>query len=120
MVPVLMNQLDDLRKGDLKAQAETKYLRERLRMFEGTSASGFKGFSGASNLLSPPQSQQSKQQTSPSSAANSDSLKVVAVNQDTMKKVSPSADPISNFLGIVNKLHFLVSHVPPTLKKDVR
>jgi len=36
-----------------------------------------------------------------------------------MKKVSPGADPVANFLQLVNKLHFIVS-LPPTLKKDAR
>ena len=44
-------------------------------------------------------------------------LKIVAVNQDSMKKVSPGADPVANFLQIVNKLQFIVS-LPPSLKKD--
>ena len=30
-----------------------------------------------------------------------------------------SADPVANFLQVVNKLQFVVS-LPPTLKKDVR
>jgi len=51
MVPVLMQQIDDLRGKEFKNQQEIKYLRERLRLFEGTSASGFKGFSGAQNLM---------------------------------------------------------------------
>jgi hypothetical protein len=46
MVPILMQQLDDLRNKDDKSTNEIKYLRERLKLFEGTSASGFKGFSG--------------------------------------------------------------------------
>ena len=46
-------------------------------------------------------------------------MKIVAVNQDSMKKVSPAADPVANFLSLVNKLQFIVS-LPPTLKKDVR
>jgi hypothetical protein len=46
-------------------------------------------------------------------------LKIVAVNQESMKKVSPAADPVANFLQMVNKLHFIVS-LPPTLKKDSR
>jgi hypothetical protein len=36
-----------------------------------------------------------------------------------MKKVSPAADPVANFLQTVNKLQFIVS-LPPTLKKDFR
>jgi hypothetical protein len=51
MVPILMSQLDELRGKDFKSQQEIKYLRERLRLFEGTQVSGFKGFSGASNLM---------------------------------------------------------------------
>ena len=51
MVPVIMQQMDDLRVKDFKSQQEVKYLRERLRIFEGTQASGFKGFSGAANLM---------------------------------------------------------------------
>lgn len=35
---------------DDKNQKEINYLKERLRMFDGTSASGFKGFSGANAL----------------------------------------------------------------------
>jgi len=46
-------------------------------------------------------------------------LKLVAFNQESMKKVSPAADPVANFLQIVNKLQFIVS-LPPTLKKDAR
>ena len=46
-------------------------------------------------------------------------LKIVAVNQDSMKKVSPAADPVANFLQTVNKLQF-ISSLPPTLKKDLR
>lgn len=47
MVPVLMQQMDDLRIKEDRSEKELKMLKERLRMFEGTSASGFKGFSGA-------------------------------------------------------------------------
>jgi myosin-crossreactive antigen len=46
-------------------------------------------------------------------------LKLVAFNQESMKKVSPAADPVANFLQMVNKLQFIVS-LPPTLKKDAR
>jgi len=52
MVTVIMQQMDDLRGKDFKSLQEIKYLRERLRLFEGTSASGFKGFSGAANIMS--------------------------------------------------------------------
>jgi hypothetical protein len=45
LVPVLMQQLDALRDKDAKSKEEIKFLRERLRLFEGTQASGFKGFS---------------------------------------------------------------------------
>ena len=69
---------------------EIKYLREKLRMFEGTSASGFKGFSGATALGL--------------QAITVQDFKVVAMNQDTLKKLSPAADPVANFLTIVNKL----------------
>ena len=48
MVPVLMTQLDELRKREESSAAEIKFLKERLRLFEGTT-SGFKGFSGAGN-----------------------------------------------------------------------
>ena len=51
MVPVLMQQMDDLRNRDNKNHLEVKYLKDRLKLFEGTSASGFKGFSGAANLM---------------------------------------------------------------------
>ena len=44
MVPVIMHQIDELRTKDYKYQQELRYLKERLKMFEGTSASGFKGF----------------------------------------------------------------------------
>lgn len=47
MVPVLMQQMDDLRNKDERNARELKYLKEKLKLFEGTSASGFKGFSGA-------------------------------------------------------------------------
>ena len=43
--------MDELRSNDFKGQHETKYLRERLKYFEGTSVSGFKGFSGAQNAM---------------------------------------------------------------------
>lgn len=42
--------MDDLRNRDEKNTKEVKYLKDRLKLFEGTSASGFKGFSGASAL----------------------------------------------------------------------
>ena len=46
-------------------------------------------------------------------------LKLVAVNQDSLKKMAAAADPVANFLQAVNKLQFVVS-LPPTLKKDIR
>ncbi len=36
-----------------------------------------------------------------------------------MKKVSPAADPVANFLQTVNKLQYIIA-LPPSLKKDVR
>jgi hypothetical protein len=44
MIPVLMEQLDKIRKQDNANQIEIKYLRDKVRLFEGTSASGFKGY----------------------------------------------------------------------------
>jgi hypothetical protein len=35
--------MDDLRTREGKNARELKYLKDRLRVFEGTSASGFKG-----------------------------------------------------------------------------
>ena len=45
MIPVLMQQLDDLRTKEEKSTYEIKFLKDRLKLFEGTSASGFKGLS---------------------------------------------------------------------------
>ena len=68
--------MDDLRGKDFKNQMEIKYLRERLRLFEGTSASGFKGFSGASNLM---MTHTPQTNISPTIVMQQD-LKLVAVN----------------------------------------
>ena len=46
MVPVLMQQLDSLRTKDDKSTLEIKWLKDKLKVFDGTSASGFKGFTG--------------------------------------------------------------------------
>ncbi len=41
MIPVIMQQMDGLKTKDDKNTNEIKYMKERLRYFEGTSASGF-------------------------------------------------------------------------------
>ncbi|TNV84312.1 hypothetical protein FGO68_gene13259 [Halteria grandinella] len=103
-----MTQMDELRVRDGKAQNELKYLKERLKMFEGTSASGFKGFGGTA------------QNPQTNGVGNIQDLKLVSLNQDTLKKLPSGQDPISNFLSLANKFHFLVHSLQPSLKKDTR
>ncbi|CDW74066.1 serine threonine-protein kinase nek10 [Stylonychia lemnae] len=116
MVPILMQQMDDLRIKDDKNTRELKYLKERVKMFEGTSASGFKGLQGLqintnNNSASMNTTQQNKLQ------ATANDFKVVNINQESIKKMS--ADPVANFLQTVNKLQFITC-LPPSLKKDSR
>jgi hypothetical protein len=63
-------------------------LKERLRMFEGTSASGFKGFSTGA--------------LTPNLQVTQNEFKIVNVNQEILKKMN--SDPVASFLQIVNKL----------------
>jgi hypothetical protein len=45
--------MDDLRNKDDRNTKEIKYLKDRLKMFDNTSASGFKGFNqGNGSVLS--------------------------------------------------------------------
>ena len=45
MVDVIMNQLDFMREKDQMNLMEIKQLRERLKIYEGPTTTGFKGFS---------------------------------------------------------------------------
>jgi hypothetical protein len=52
MVPVIMHQLDSLRLSSENSTIEVKQLKDRLRLFEGTSTTGF-GFKQQPSFKSP-------------------------------------------------------------------
>lgn len=79
MIPAVMDQLDQLRQSGFSSVKEIKVLKDRLKVFEGTS-NAFAGTMGGFKSAN-----RSDNQTP---AADSDNMKLVQVNSDQLKKLS--------------------------------
>ena len=92
-------------------------MKDRLRLFEGTTTTGF-GFHKQPSFTQ--QNMNVLNQTQhPSSNMNEPGteLKMVQVNEGNLKKLN--TDPVAGFLETVHKM-ILITSLPPNLKKDLK